>query len=109
MSPQSCVIAYMEAQSTSSIGASFSKLGDPLPHPARILRIVNDFSATIILSTDGITNHDYIRAMSEITYDVGTNRGDEAAEFVFPEGTQFWVAAPAGTGTVALVALYARS
>ena len=89
--------------------APYVKLGDPLEQPVRILKISNTTDQGIILSTDGVTIHDYIASNGFVLYDLGTNRADMGATLQFAAGTQFWVASEAltTTGNVILTGIYA--
>ena len=90
-----------------AIGMSYLPLGTPFAHPMRILKFVNVTNADMIISFDGIVDHDYVPAGGFTLYDLTTNRSETAGWF-FREGTQVYVryvTAPT-SGAVYLVALY---
>jgi hypothetical protein len=87
-----------------SIGFSFTPLGIPFAHPMRIVKFINTANADIIISYDGITNHDYVPAGGFVLYDFSSNDLDQAGWFMRVE-TQVYVklATGAASGGVFLV------
>lgn len=88
--------------------APFVPLGVPIDQPLRILKISNTTDQGIILSTDGVTIHDYIASNGFILYDLGTNRASQGSTLQFATGTQFYIASEAltTTGNVILTGIY---
>lgn len=92
---------------STTFNGSYQEIGAPLLYPARILKIVNNTSVVVTISWDGITDHDFLPIGSFALYDCGTNKGTPADALDIPKGTQFWVKASAGTGSLFVVALAA--
>lgn len=107
MSAYSIQAKYEKARSVNTISSSFVAVGDPLEHSARILRYVNATSSTVFISTDGVNVHDVMFPNSQLTINVGTNRGSVSSEFLFPQGTQFYVSGNPGSGVFAIISIYA--
>jgi len=111
MSNLSIKAKFIEAQiEASPIDiAPYVKLGNPIDQPLRILKISNTTDQGIILSTDGVTIHDYIASNGFILYDLGTNRAEMGSTLQFAAGTQFYIASEAltTTGNVILTGIYA--
>jgi hypothetical protein len=92
-----------------SIGATYLPLGTAFEHPVRILKIMNTSNTDMVISFDGINDHDYIPAGGFSLYDLTTNMNETAGWF-FRIGTQIYVkyaTAPA-SGSVFAVALYGK-
>ena len=93
------------SRDSSTFDNTYQTLGSTLTAPALLLKIVNDSSIDVDISTDASTDHDFIPADSFTLYDLRSNHGREY-EFAFPTGTQFSVkGAAAGTGSVYLVVI----
>jgi len=71
-----------------SVGAPYAALGDPLAHPALLMRIVSTLNQDVLLSFDGVTDHIYIAAMESFVYDVSSNK--MGSKLVVPKGTQIY-------------------
>lgn len=111
MGSQSTVITYNPMQSIDSttFTGSYIPLGIPIPNTSRIYKIVNNSNVLIKVSINGTTDMDVLPANSFVLYDLGTNRGNPSADTALPQGTQFYVNGPAGTGLVYLVTLFANA
>ena len=79
-----------------SIGASYTAVGTPLAHPARIVLFQNTTDVPLTISWDGVNDHMYVVSDSFILLDVGTNKGI-SSEFCIAQNTQFYVTYP-GSG-----------
>ncbi len=105
----SIVVAADELRSLAfgSVGMSYLALGIPFDHPMRIIKIVNTMDEDVLVSFDGILDHDYIPAGGFSLYDLTTNQ-NEVAGWFFRNGTQVYVKVTAGasSGGVFLVAFY---
>ena len=100
----------MQSRAASTYNNTYQTLGNALSAPAVIAKIVNNGSVDLLISTDGTTDNDIIPANSFCLYDLRTNRGDDEDDFMFRQGTQFYVkGAAAGTGTVYLVVIRERT
>lgn len=83
---------------------SFQALGTPLTFPASIIKLINNSTVLVTVSIDGATACDILPSLSYSVYDETANH---SIEYVFlAKGTQFYVSATAGTGSVYLVCQY---
>ncbi len=97
----------MRSMAFGSISASYLTLGSAFTHPMRIVKIVNNTNADIIISTDGVNNKDYVPLGAFTLYDLTANQ-NETAGWYFKIGTQFYIkyATAQTSGSVFLVAIY---
>lgn len=109
MSGQSTVLKWdtLRSLSSASVSGTYATIGTAISFPARIIKIINDSNQAVTISVDGTNDFDYVPAGGFFLYDCGTNRGNASPEMVIQKGTQFFAKGTAGTGTVALVVLYA--
>ena len=107
MAAQSQTLAFGTLQSldTSGLSGSYLFLGQ-LSYPARIIKITNNSTVDVTVSTDGTTDMDIVPLGSFVLYDIGTNKGTSAPCTDFANGTSFFVKGSAGTGSVYLTYLY---
>ncbi len=99
----------MATFNSASLTGSYQAIGNPFPDEARIVKLVNDSTVPVVVSIDGVTNHDIAPAGSFFLYDIGTNRGNSAPLMCLQRGTQFYINGSAGTGSIYLVAWFGLS
>jgi hypothetical protein len=95
----------------SRLGASFDgtyqTLGSPLDNPIRMFKITNNTASDVIISYDGVTDGDFIPAMTFMLIDITANKVWDC-QFCLPRNTQVYVkAAAALTGSIYLSTYYA--
>lgn len=84
---------------------SYQALGSPLVYPSYICKLVNDSTALVTISIDGVNDIDIAPANSFWLYDEG--KTDPSYKLAaIPAGTQFYVKGSAGTRSVYLVSQY---
>ena len=110
MGYQSTAIAYNTRQSvdSSTFSGSYLPIGSPISNSARIVKIINNSGVDVDISTDGVTNHDFIPKNGFTLYDLGTNRGNDSPCLNFSTGTQFYAKGSASTGLVYMISLYGQ-
>lgn len=108
-SAQSTVLVWdsLRSLASSSVTSSYQAVGTALTFPARIVKIVNNSTKDVTVSTDGTNDHDFVPAGGFTLYDCGTNRGNPSPSMSIRQGTQISIKGTAGTGTVYVVVLYA--
>lgn len=84
---------------------SYQNLGTPLANSGYIVKLVNNSTVLVTISTDGINDMDVAPASSFWLYDEG-KVGQVSAMPALPKGTQIQVKGSAGTGSVYLVVQY---
>lgn len=104
------VYETMRTIDSSTFTGSYQALGAVLAHPACIVRLINDSTADVIISTDSseADGQDYAAANSFFLYDVTANSRHEDDSIFIPAGTQYYVKGSAGTGSVYLIVQYIK-
>ncbi|HLT41328.1 MAG TPA: hypothetical protein VKZ95_01380 [Sphingobacteriaceae bacterium] len=95
----------LRSRAATTFNGTYQTLGAVLAFPARIVKIKNLTNQTVTLSTDGTNPHDIFLANTGDVMDLTAN-GNTDEPPCFAAGTQFYVNAPVGTGTIYLVAIY---
>lgn len=92
-----------------SISGSYAAIGTPFGHPMRLVKIVNTCDTDMIISFDGINDHDYITASSFALYDISSNEAGIDGWF-FRSSTQIYVkqASAPSLGSVYVIAMYGQ-
>lgn len=82
----------LQTLSHSSIGTSFSTVGNPFSNALRMFRLINNTDADMIFTTSSVdsTGQFFVPAGSYVLYDVTTNSGFMATAAV-QANTQFYV------------------
>lgn len=100
---------YEELRSLdTATAATYAAIGTPLEHNASIIKIVNLSNKNLIISVDGVNDHDVVAANGFVLYDITTNSPHVNQVFV-DLGRQYYAKtsdAAAGTGLVYLVVQY---
>ena len=93
---------------SSTMTGSYLVFGTALNNGALLVKIQNNTTKDITISTNGTTDHDIIPAGAFAVYDVGTNgqSSDNSERLCFPGQTQFWLKGTAGTGNAYLSYIY---
>ena len=95
---------YVPMMDANSVGPLFLS---PLTRPIRIFKFVNDSNTEVLVSWDGVNDHDILPPASFFLYDLTTNKSNAAGsqgQYV-RSGTQFWIKGPAGVGNVYLACI----
>lgn len=95
----------MRTIDSATFTGSYQALGTPLANPAYKVKMVNNSTVDVTVTTDGINAHDIAPAGSFWLYDEGLV-GQSGSLPALPQGTQISVKGSAGTGTVYLVVQY---
>lgn len=81
-----------------------------LAFAAQLIRLVNDATKPVWISTDGVTDMIYVRAGSDAEIFGQQNRQPKSEKAAFPAQTTFYLRLPtgvtAGTGSVVVEAYY---
>jgi hypothetical protein len=92
---------------TATFTGSYQVLNSGIPFPLFAFKIVNDSTVGVTVSYDGgITDNDYIPAMSAVIYDLQANKSPQNDFSALPQGTSVQVNFLLGTGLVYFVGLY---
>ncbi len=77
-----------------------------LPFPCTILRINNNSNQAIIISYDGVTDHEYVSSLQDLKIDAQANSQPNNQVSVFPKGLVVYIRGIAGMGTITLSGYY---
>ena len=99
---------FIARQVASTYDGTYVVLGSALTSPAVILKIINNSDRDLDISTDGVTDHDFVPKNGFVLYDLRANHG-RLDDLLFPLGTQFYIKGSAGgSGNVYLVVIRER-
>lgn len=79
-------------------------IGTPLAHPARLIKLYNGTDADMLISWDGVNNHDILPTKAFILLDVCTNKTRDDGLYV-GQDTVFWARQAVANPTVGNVYL----
>jgi hypothetical protein len=90
--------------------ATYTKLGLPLVNSPRIIKWTNNSTVDLLLSWDGVTDHEILPAGSFVLLDIAANK-EQVNSCYIAKGTQFWVkntvGGSVGSGSVYMSVYYA--
>lgn len=90
-----------------AIGAAYTAVGAVYTNPIRMLNINNDTNQAIIISYDGVTDHQYIPAQTGVVLDFCSNAAGGATFPFIAAGTTIYVKDNGVAPTSGLVAVSA--
>lgn len=96
----------IRSRDSATFTGSYQTLGSALSFPCSIIKIVNNSTVLVTVSTDGTNDHDILPASSFFLYDVTSDSPQESGSIFIPKGTQYYIKGSAGTGSVYLVTQY---
>lgn len=74
-----------------SIGAAYVAVGAAFSNPVRILKVTNFTDANLIISFNGIDDHDVVAANGFYLYDFGSNKSTAGGLMEQPAGERLYV------------------
>ncbi len=75
------------------ISAIYAGVGLPFANPVRILKVTNLTDANIIVSLNGVDDHDIVAANGFFLYDYSSNKANAAGLLEQPQGDRMYVRA----------------
>lgn len=81
----------LRSKAFGSITNSYTTLGTPLQHTARIFRLINATDGDMLFSINGTSDQFFLPANSFVLYDLTTNNERSGEKLVLEKGTQFYV------------------
>ena len=97
----------MQSVDTAGIGAgAFIVIGNPLEGALCFIRITNDSNTDVIISYDGINDHEYIRSddRAEVYFQINSTPNNQVAKL--KQGTILYIRGNAGAGLVYVSGYY---
>ncbi len=73
------------------ISAVYAGVGLPFANPVRILKVTNLTDANILVSLNGVDDHDVVPAYGFFLYDYASNKGSAAGLLEQPQGDRIYV------------------
>ena len=73
-----------------SIGGSYAAVGTPFEHPSHIIHIQNNTDQEILISFDGVDDHEFLAEGSFVLLDISANM-TRSEGFFFPKGMTVYV------------------
>lgn len=103
--------AFEELRSltSASISQVFAVIGSSLINPARLIKISNNTDTDLVISFDGITDHDFVPSNSFTLYDFSANLSINPGQLTLPANTLVYardLGTPAISGSVYLTVIY---
>jgi hypothetical protein len=92
------------------ISAIYAGVGLPFENPVRILKVTNLTNVNILVSLNGIDDHDIVAANGFFLYDYSSNKSNAAGLLEQPQGDRIYVKAETGlpaAGNVYVTVVYA--
>lgn len=88
-------VRYEPLRSTAfgDITTGYEGVGLPFANPVRILKVTNLTDKDILVSFDGITDHDVVAANGFFLYDYSSNRSNTAGLLEQPQGDRIYIKA----------------
>ena len=93
----------LRSLSFSDITGSFAAVGTPFANPVRILKVTNLTDEALVISFDGINDHDIVPANGFYLYDYTSNQSARGGLLEQPQGDQVYVVAAATLPTIGYV------
>lgn len=91
------------------ITANYVAVGTALENPVRVLKITNLTDTNLLISINGLTDHDVVPANGFCLYDYGANKSDQGGFLELPAVDRIYVkqeAAPPTFGLVYVTVIY---
>ncbi len=107
MSGTKAVFETLRSLASGSLTTNYQALGTPITNPSAIMKIVNNTTSTLLVSTDGVNDHDTIPAGGFTLYDISSDAQIRSGDgrLSVPANTQFYVKTTAST-LVSLTTIY---
>ncbi len=81
------------------ISASFAAVGAVLANPIISYKISNDTDANLILSYDGVNDHEFLASNSFVLFDTGANKSNRGEGLYLSQGDRLFVRQEVGAPT----------
>jgi len=92
------------------VGFGYEAVGLPFANPVRILKVTNLTDEPLLVSFNGVDDHDIVAANGFFLYDFGTNKSDSGGLLEQSQSTRLYVKAATNvpdTGAVYVTIIYA--
>jgi hypothetical protein len=95
-------VRYEPLRSTlfSAITSSYQSVGLPFANPVRILKVTNVTNQSILISLNGIDDHDIVAANGFFLYDYSSNKANAGGLLEQPQGDRIYIKAQSSLPTI---------
>jgi hypothetical protein len=103
------VFENLRSIDSATFTGAYQAVGTPLANPAVLMKLVNNSSVVVTVSTDGVNDKDILPGTSFTLYDFSSDAQDVSSggRLALPQGTQIYVKGTASTGLFYVVVIYA--
>jgi hypothetical protein len=110
MSSQVIRVDGLRSLAAGSISATYAAIGTAFTHPVRVLKIINNTNADMIISFDGVNDNDFVPTNGFTLYDGNTNKNLPDSRWVFQPRTTVYARSTGSpsTSSVYVVALFGQ-
>ncbi len=84
----------------STITSSYQSVGLPFANPVRILKVTNVTNQSILISLNGIDDHDIVAANGFFLYDYSSNKANAGGLLEQPQGDRIYARAQSSLPTI---------
>ena len=94
----------------SAITANYQSVGLPFANPVRILKVTNLTNKNMLISLNGVDDHDVVVANGFFLYDYSSNKANAAGLLEQPQNDRIYVKAEGslpGSGSLYVTVVYA--
>ena len=96
----------MVSKNAAALTGGFDLVNTGLTEACFVLRIVNDSNSDVIISYDGVTNHDYVVAGTSLQIYAQASAQPASYVALFRKGQRVFVKGTAGVGLIYVVAYF---
>lgn len=90
----------------SGISGTYESVGIPFENPVRILKVTNFTNTNILVSLNGIDDHDVVCANGFFLYDYSSNKANAAGMLEQPQGDRIYIKAEAADNLPTIGSVY---
>lgn len=90
----------------SEISGTYAGVGIPFSNPVRILKVTNFTDVNILVSLNGIDDHDIVPASGFFLYDYCSNKSNSGGLLEQPQGDRIYVKAASPSNLPTIGSLY---
>lgn len=80
--PQELTFDTLRSAGFAAIGAAYAAVGTAFTRRIRLIKIANGTNAGVLISTDGVNDHDFVPANGFVLYDLTANKVRDDGAFL---------------------------
>lgn len=90
----------------SSISGTYASIGLPFSNPVRILKVTNFTDVNVLISLNGVDDHDIVALNGFFLYDYSSNKSSSGGLLEQPQGDRIYVKAEASDNLPSMGRVY---